>query len=207
MTKSNSELRRMAAKRLASRLVRDHLGQPVKKPSAEADTAEADTANAERERTESTQSESGQPAGVRPAGVRPASSQAAAPEGDPIICVVHGRQTARKIVSRALAGKLDAAVHRYGSCEDALRYTEHYNTFVVYNNFGKRMNGARGVERIRTAKPGALIIGVTSVPGFRKEFRAAGANDTVLLSGNEVGELASKISRFHAGAQSSAGGR
>ncbi len=177
MTRSNSELRRMAAKGLAGRLVRDHLGQPGGKTSVETDAVKAE------------------------------SAEMRTPEGAPLVCVVHGRQTARKIVSRALASKLDVAVHRYSSCEDALRYTEHYNTFVVYNNFGKRMNGARGVERIRMAKPGALIIGVTSVPGFRHKFRAAGANDTVLLSGNEVGELARKISRFHAGSQTSPGGR
>jgi len=172
MTKSNSELRKMAAKRLASRLVRDHLGESRGKTSAVTDAAKAKPSN-----------------------------------GEPIVCVVHGRQTARKIVSRALASKLDAPVHRYSSCEDALRYTEHYNTFVVYNNFGKRMNGARGVERIRTARPGALIIGVTSVPGFRQKFRTSGADDTVLLSGNEVGELASKISRFYGDPKSGPGGR
>ena len=187
MTKSNSELRKMAAKRLASRLVRDHLGESPRKTAGEVDTAKGDA--------------------VEPGKAKTATPPEESQGGEPIICIVHGRQTARKIVSRALASKLDAPVHRYSSCEDALRYTEHYNTFVVYNNFGKRMNGARGVERIRSAKPAALIIGVTSVPGFRHKFRAAGANDTVLLSGNEVGELATKISGFHADSQSSPGGR
>jgi hypothetical protein len=222
MPKSSSELRRLAAKRLASRLVRDHLGEPRGKTSADADTADPDTADANTANADTTKADAVQAEGANVGTVKPdgakmntphrdsaeAEGARAAPAGgESIVCVVHGRQTARKIVSRALASKLDVPVHRYSSCEDALRYTDHYNTFVVYNNFGKRMNGARGVERIRMAKPEALIIGVTSVPNFRHKFRASGADDTVLLSGNEVGELASKISRFYANPTNGPGGR
>ena len=159
MTKSKDELRKMAAKRLASRLVRDHLrpGNPSKRSKAKPEK-----------------------------------------EAELSVCVVHGRQTARKVVSKALEARLEKPVHRYGSCEDALRYTEHYDTFVVYNNFGKRMNGARGVTQIRALKPDAFILGVTSVPGFRQKFLAAGADDTVLLSGNEVAELAERIEKRQA---------
>jgi DNA-binding NarL/FixJ family response regulator len=102
------------------------------------------------------------------------------------------------VVSKALEARLGSPVHRYSSCEDALRYTEQYDTFVVYNNFGKRMNGAQGVTQIRALKPDAFILGVTSVPGFRQKFFAAGADDTVLLSGNEVGELTEKIQKHRA---------
>jgi DNA-binding LytR/AlgR family response regulator len=118
---------------------------------------------------------------------------------------VHGRQIARKVVSKGLEARLGSPVHRYGSCEDALRYTEHYDTFVVYNNFGKRMNGANGVAEIRAMKPEALIIGVTSVPGFRHKFAAAGADETVLLSGNEVAELVARIKKYQVEGQEGRG--
>jgi len=167
MTISSDELRKMAAKRLASRMVRDHMGvQNVPDP--------------------------------------PAMEQE---DGELTVCLVHGRQTARKVLSLALERGLESPVHRYGSCEDALRYVNSYNVFVVYNNFGKRMNGAQGVARIRGLKPEALIIGVTSVPDFRHKFRAAGASDTVLLSGNEVGELIKKIEKSRVGGDSASKGR
>ena len=155
MMSSNEELRRMAAKHLASRLLQ----------------AGAGARSASRDRSEN--------------------------ETAPRVCVVHGRQTARKIVSKALESKLEVPVHRYGACEDALRYTKYYDTFVVYNNFGKRMNGAEGVARIRAISPEAFIVGVTSVPNFRQKFSAAGADATVLMSGNEVAELAKRIERYH----------
>mgnify|MGYP006285452501 CR=1 FL=1 len=114
------------------------------------------------------------------------------------VCLVHGRGTARKIVGRALEERLQTPVHEYRCCEDALNYMEHYDTFVVYNNFGKRMNGAQGVARLRRLRPDAVILGVTSSPGYRHRFRAAGADDVVLLSGNEIAELTEKVQRHTA---------
>ncbi len=111
---------------------------------------------------------------------------------------MHGKQVARKVVTRALDTRLAGAVHCYSCCEDALRYTEQYDAFVVYNNFGKRMEGAQGVERIRARRPQALIIGVTSVPAYRQEFLSAGADDAIPLSANEVEGLTRRIERRYA---------
>lgn len=185
MTRSNDELRRLAAKRLASRLVRDHLG--TRSPSGRS-----------KENRQEPERQADEPRAAR-------SQEPGRQERELSVCVVHGRQVARKVVSKALETKLGSPVHRYGSCEDALRYTKHYNTFVVYNNFGKRMNGAEGVTQIRAAKPEAFIIGVTSVPGFRHKFVSAGADDTVLLSGNEVAELAKRIKTRRADGQRQSG--
>jgi len=111
------------------------------------------------------------------------------------ICIIHRRDTAREVLSRALAHRLRAEVAHFSCVENVLVSSLNYDVFIVYNNFQKKMNGVRGVKEIRSLKPAAYIIGVSSIPNFQREFLPAGANAFLLLSGNEIAELADLIQR------------
>jgi DNA-binding NarL/FixJ family response regulator len=111
------------------------------------------------------------------------------------ICLVHGRNTAREVLARALSYKLGANVAHFACCENVLASSLDYDVFIVYNNFRKKMNGVRGVTEIRARKPDAFIIGVSSIPNFHRRFLPAGANAFLLKAGNEIEELARLVRR------------
>jgi hypothetical protein len=110
------------------------------------------------------------------------------------ICLIHGKRVAREVLSRALSSRLGAEVTCFSCCEIALdSLLGSYEVFVVYNNFRRKMSGARGVTKIRGQSPGAFIVGVSSTPNFDRQFLPAGADAFVLRAGNEVQELVSII--------------
>ncbi len=111
------------------------------------------------------------------------------------ICLVHSGRVAREVLARALATRLGAEVDTCCCCEDVLAQPLNYDAFVVYNNFRRRMNGIRCVAEIRTRKPSALIVGVSTAPGTARRFPQAGADAYVLRSGNEVKELVEILRR------------
>jgi len=105
------------------------------------------------------------------------------------ICIIHARRPARAVLTRALASRLNAEIDAYSYCEDALATSLNYDQFVVYNNFHKKMSGFGGVKRIRSKKPNAFIVGVTSNPNYTKKFVSSGADFALLRAGNEITEL------------------
>jgi DNA-binding NarL/FixJ family response regulator len=115
------------------------------------------------------------------------------------ICIVHKRDTAGEVLSRALSYRLGAEVTCFTCCENALASALDYDVFIVYNNFRKKMNGVRGVASIRARKPQAFIVGVSSIPNFQRKFIPAGADAFLLKAGNEIGELVDIVRRRPAG--------
>jgi DNA-binding NarL/FixJ family response regulator len=111
------------------------------------------------------------------------------------ICIVHARRPAREVLTKALSNKLGADVTSFSCCENILVSSLNYDVFVVYNNFHKKMDGVRGVARIRARKPEAFIVGVSRTPGFDKRFLPAGADAFLLRAGNEIEELVRIIRR------------
>ena len=110
------------------------------------------------------------------------------------ICLIHGKRKAREVLTRALSFKLNAEVVDFSSCERALVSSlDGHDAFVVYNNFRGRMNGVRGIEKIRSERPDVFIVGVSSTPGFGQQMLPAGANLFILRAGNEVTELIGAI--------------
>jgi DNA-binding NarL/FixJ family response regulator len=112
------------------------------------------------------------------------------------ICLIHGRHVAREVLARALSSRLGAEVVDFSCCEGALASPlDCYDVFVVYNNFRGKMSGARGVTKIKAQNPDAFIVGVSSTPGFDKQFLPAGADACILRAGNEITELVSVIQK------------
>lgn len=105
------------------------------------------------------------------------------------IGLIHARRVPREVLTRALSSKLDAEVDAFSFCEDALATSLDYDVFIVYNNFRKKMNGFQGVKKIRSRKPHAFIVGVTSNPNLTKRFISVGADVFLLKAGNEIVEL------------------
>jgi PleD family two-component response regulator len=111
------------------------------------------------------------------------------------ICIIHSRQAAREVLARALYYKLRADVAHFPSCEHVPESCSDYDVFIVYNSFQDDTNAIQGVRKIRSAKPDAFIIGVSSIPHFDKRFLLAGADTFLLRNGNEIEELVKNINR------------
>lgn len=105
------------------------------------------------------------------------------------ISIAHVQPRAREVLERALTVKLDAKVTGFGCVEDLLSSSMNYDVFVVYNNFGHRMSGTKGVIEIRAQLPDAFIIGVSNNPNLNSKFLIAGADAFLLRAGNEIEEL------------------
>lgn len=110
------------------------------------------------------------------------------------ICVICGQRVPREVLCRALALELEADVEWYASCEDALCSEADYDVLVVYDYFGMgRMNGPQGVLRLRAVRPRAYIIGVTSNPGFDKQFLWSGADFATLMHDRPIKRIVALI--------------
>ncbi len=115
-------------------------------------------------------------------------------EGSLRICVVCGQRVPREVLCRALARELEADVDWYASCEDALCSEADYDVLVVYDYFGMgQMNGPQGVLRLRAVRPRAYIIGVTSNPGFDKQFLWSGADFAILMQDRPLARIIALI--------------
>ncbi|MBI3913787.1 MAG: response regulator [Chloroflexi bacterium] len=109
------------------------------------------------------------------------------------IGIAHMHEPTREVLVRALTSRLNAAVTGFAYVEDVLNSSMQYDVFVVYNNFGHKMDGVTGVARIRARKPQAFIIGVSPTPYLDRKFLPAGANAFLLRAGNEIEELVRMI--------------
>jgi len=112
------------------------------------------------------------------------------------IALISGSYPRREVVARGLSHKLgQVQVDTFAYVEDVLISALDYDVYVVYNNFGHHMNGVNGVHEIRARAPDALVIGVSATPYADRRFLPAGADDFLLLSGNEIADLAHIIER------------
>ncbi|HEY4687965.1 MAG TPA: response regulator [Anaerolineae bacterium] len=112
------------------------------------------------------------------------------------VALVNGDYPRREVVARGLSYKLGhARVEAFEYVENVLLSSMDYEVFVVYNNFGHYTSGVQGAQAIRDKAPNALIIGVSATPYADRRFLSAGADDFLLLAGNEITELANIIER------------
>jgi DNA-binding NarL/FixJ family response regulator len=109
------------------------------------------------------------------------------------ICIAHAHHRAREVLERALATRLRAQVTGFVCVEDLLTSSMRFDVFVIYNNFGHNMSGAKGAAEIRRRMPGAIIIGVSEHPDSGNKFLSAGVDSFLLRAGNEIAELTQLI--------------
>ena len=112
------------------------------------------------------------------------------------IVIAHSHRPTREVLARAFMCRLKAEVETFSCVEDALLSSLNYDVCVVYNNFGHKMDGLRGVSHFRARWPRAFIIGVSYKPNMERKFLPAGADAFLLRAGNEIAELV-EIIRKH----------
>ncbi len=106
------------------------------------------------------------------------------------VASISGAYPRREVVARGVSHKLGGdPVQTFSCIEDVLVSSMSYDTFIVYNNFDKKMNGIDGTREIRRAAPAAYIVGVSAIPYMERQFLPAGADRFLLLAGNEIAEL------------------
>jgi hypothetical protein len=109
------------------------------------------------------------------------------------VAIVHSHIPTVQVLARAIASRLNVDVMTFSCIENVLTSSMDYSIFVVYNNFGHKITGIRGVTLIRDQKPRAYIIGVSYKPSIERKFLLAGADASVLRAGNEVEELVTLV--------------
>jgi hypothetical protein len=109
--------------------------------------------------------------------------------------IVNSHIPTAEVLARALASRLNVDVMTFSCIENVLASSMDYDIFAVYNNFGHKITGVRGVALIRDRKPRAFIVGVSYSPNFEHKFLLAGADAFILRAGNEVGELVAIIQK------------
>ncbi len=109
------------------------------------------------------------------------------------ICFIHREHEDREVLIRALSFKLNAEVMSFSSCEHALASSlDGYDVFVVYSNGqGKMSGGVGGIRSIRSKRPDAFIVGVSSALNRDWQMIPAGADTLVLRTGHETTRLIS----------------
>jgi hypothetical protein len=110
--------------------------------------------------------------------------------------IVHSHIPTAEVLARAISSQLHADVTTFSCVENLLASSMDYSAFVVYNNFGHKMTGMRGVTLIKDRKSRAFIVGVSYKPDLERQFLSAGADVFVLRAGNEVEELVTVIQKY-----------
>jgi DNA-binding NarL/FixJ family response regulator len=111
------------------------------------------------------------------------------------VAIVHSHEPTAQVLVRAISSRLHIEVITFSCIENVLMSSMDYDIFIVYNNFGHKMTGVRGVTLIRDRKPRAFIVGVSYKPNFERQFLPAGANAFILRAGNEVEELVTLVQK------------
>jgi hypothetical protein len=109
--------------------------------------------------------------------------------------IVHSHSPTAQVLARAIHSRLNVEVMTFSCVENVLMSSMDYDIFVVYNNFGHKITGVRGVTLIRDRKPRAFIVGVSYKPNFERQFLPAGADAFILRAGNEVEELVTLVQK------------
>jgi hypothetical protein len=111
------------------------------------------------------------------------------------VAIVHSHTPTAKVLARAISSRLKVEALDFSCIENVLASSMDYAIFVVYNNFGHKIDGMRGVTLIRDRKPRAYVIGVSYRPDFGRKFLQAGADAFILRAGNEIEELVAVIQK------------
>ena len=103
------------------------------------------------------------------------------------ICLIHREHEDREVLVRALSFKLNADVTSFSSCERVLASSlDGYNVFVVCSNSQCKMSEVGVIRCIRSKKPDALIVGVSSALSRDWQMLPAGADTLVLRTRNGI---------------------
>jgi len=105
------------------------------------------------------------------------------------VSIIHSHTPTAEVLAKAIVMRLHYDATTFSCIENALNSSMDYEAFVVYNNFGHKLSGIKGVAKIRQERPEALIIGVSYRPYLARQFLPAGADAFILRAGNEVDEM------------------
>jgi DNA-binding NarL/FixJ family response regulator len=116
------------------------------------------------------------------------------------VCIVHPHRLTCEVLSRTIASKTHSEVIGFSSIEDLLDSSMDYQTFVLYNMFGReKMDRWEGVKWIRSQKPDALIVSMLHKRFFDRKSAPPGADAVNLRAGEEIEALVRVIQEGHKG--------
>jgi hypothetical protein len=105
------------------------------------------------------------------------------------ICLVHSHRPTREILVKALTYKLHVPATGFACIEEVFESPMDYDVFILYSEFGRKMDRVDGMRWIKAMKPDALVISMIHTRYFDRKHAPPGTDAVVFEAGSDIHKL------------------